>query len=68
MLMKMYQHNDIAKIEKKLNEDLEIGDWFVDNKSSIFGITKLSQFFLKVSEGLKIFVILNIGYTKHKIN
>ena len=40
MLMKMYQHNDIAKIEKKLNEDLEIGDWFVDNKSSIFGITK----------------------------
>ena len=68
MLMKMYQHNDIAKIEKKLNEDLEIGDWFVDNKSSIFGITKLNQFFLKVSEGLKIFVILNIGYTKHKIN
>ena len=68
MLMKMYQHNDIAKIEKKLNEDLEIGDWFVDNKSSIFGITKLNPFFLKVSEGLKIFVILNIGYTKHKIN
>ena len=68
MLMKMYQHNDIAKIEKKLNEDLEICDWFVDNKSSIFGITKLNQFFLKVSEGLKIFVILNIGYTKYKIN
>ena len=68
MLMKMYQHNDIAKIEKILNEDLEICDWFVDNKSSIFGITKLNQFFLKVSEGLKIFVILNIGYTKYKIN
>ena len=68
MLMKMYQHNDIAKIEKILNEDLEICDWFVDNKSSIFGITKLNQFFLKVSEGLKIFVILNIGFTKHKIN
>ena len=68
MLMKMYQHNDIAKIEKKLNEDLEICDWFVDNKSSILGITKLNNFFLKVSEGLKIFVILNIGYTKYKIN
>ena len=68
MLMKMYQHNDIAKIEKILNEDLEICDWFVDNKSSILGITKLNKFFLKVSEGLKIFVILNIGYTKYKIN
>ena len=68
MLMKMYQHNDIAKIEKILNEDLEICDWFVDNKSSILGITKLNNFFLKVSEGLKIFVILNIGYTKYKIN
>ena len=68
MLMKMYQHNDIAKIEKILNEDLEICDWFVDNKSSILGITKLNKFFLEVSEGLKIFVILNIGYTKYKIN
>ena len=68
MLMKMYQHNDIAKIEKILNEDLEICDWFVDNKSGILGITKLNNFFLKVSEGLKIFVILNIGYTKYKIN
>ena len=68
MLMKMYQQNDIAKIEKILNEDLEICDWFVDNKSSILGITKLNNFFLKVSEGLKIFVILNIGYTKYKIN
>ena len=68
MLMKMYQHNDIAKIEKILNEDLEICDWFVDNKSSILGITKLNNFFLKVSEGLKIFVILNIGYTKYKIH
>ena len=68
MLMKMYQQNDIAKIEKILNEDLEICDWFVDNKSSILGITKLNKFFLKVSEGLKIFVILNIGYTKYKIN
>ena len=68
MLMKMYQHNDIAKIEKILNEDLEICDWFVDNKSSILGITKLNNLFLKVSEGLKIFVILNIGYTKYKIN
>ena len=68
MLMKMYQHNDIAKIEKILNEDLEICDWFVDNKSSILGITKLNKFFLKVSEGLKIFVILNIRYTKYKIN
>ena len=68
MLMKMYQHNDVAKIEKILNEDLEICDWFVDNKSSILGITKLNNFFLKVSEGLKIFVILNIGYTKYKIN
>ena len=68
MLMKMYQHNDIAKIEKILNEDLEICDWFVDNKSSILGITKLNNFFLKVSEGLKIFVILNVGYTKYKIN
>ena len=68
MLMKMYQHNDIAKIEKILNEDLEICDWFVDNKSSILGITKLNKFFLKVSDGLKIFVILNIGYTKYKIN
>ena len=68
MLMKMYQHNDIAKIEKILNEDLEICDWFVDNKSSILGITRLNNFFLKVSEGLKIFVILNIGYTKYKIN
>ena len=32
----IYQHKDIAKIEKILNEDFEnICDWFVDNKSSI---------------------------------
>ena len=32
----MYQHKDIAMIEKILNEDFEnICDWFVDNKLSI---------------------------------
>ena len=32
----MYQHKDIAKIEKILNEDFEnICDWFVDEKLSI---------------------------------
>ena len=33
----MYQHKDIAIIEKILNEDFEnICDWFVDNKLSIY--------------------------------
>ena len=38
----MYQHKDIAIIEKILNEDFEnICDWFVDNKLSIhFGDDK----------------------------
>ena len=32
----MYQHKDIGKIEKILNEAFEnILDWFVDNKLSI---------------------------------
>ena len=38
----MYQHKNIAIIEKVLNEDFEnICDWFVDNKLSIhFGDDK----------------------------
>ena len=41
----MYQHKNIAKIEKILNEDFEnICDWFVDNKLSIrFGDDKTKQ-------------------------
>ena len=42
----MYQHKNIAKIEKILNEDFEnIWDWFVDNKLSIhYDKTKSNQF------------------------
>ena len=38
----IYQHKDIPKIEKILNEDFEnICDWFVDNKICIqFGDDK----------------------------
>ena len=38
----MFQHKEFKKIEKVLNNDFEnIGDWFVDNKSSIhFGEDK----------------------------
>ena len=32
----LYQHKDVVKIEKQLNEDFEnLCDWFVDNKLSI---------------------------------
>ena len=54
----IYQHKDIAKIVKILNEDFEnICDWFVDKKLSIcFGDDKTKSIFLQVSKGLKIFV------------
>ena len=44
----MYQHNDIAIIEKTLNENLEnICDWFVDIKLSIhFGDDKIKSILL----------------------
>ena len=46
----MYQHKDIPKIEKILNEDFEnICDWFVDNKvcKYVLVMIKLNQLFSK---------------------
>ena len=33
----MFQHNEVEEIEKVLNNDFKnIGDWFADNKLSIY--------------------------------
>ena len=54
----MYQHNDIAEIEKMLNNDFENNcDWFIDNKVSIhFGDDKIKSILFVSKQGLKMFV------------
>ena len=65
----MYQHKDIATIEKILTEDFEnIYDWFVDYKLSIYFRDDKTKSILFVSKrGLKIFVkIYKIQRNKYK--
>ena len=54
----MYQHDDIAEIEKMLNKDFENNcDWFIDNKVSIhFGDDKIKSILFVSKQGLKMFV------------
>ena len=51
----MYQHKDMTKIEKILNEDFKnICDWFVDNKLSIhFGDNKTKSILFLSKRGAK---------------
>ena len=60
----MYQHKDIAIIEKILNEDFEnICDWFVDNKLSIhFGDDKTKSILFASKRRAKNMRKLNIRY------
>ena len=60
----MYQHKDIAKIEKILNEDFEnVCDWFVDNKLSIhFGDGKTKSIIFGSKRRAKNICKLNIRY------
>ena len=62
----MYQHKDIAIIEKILNEDFEnICDWFVDNKLSIhFGDDKTKSILFASKRRAKNIRKLNIRYKK----
>ena len=49
-----YRHRDIAKIEKRLNEDFEtICYWFVDNKLSIHFWNAKTKSILFASKGYK---------------
>ena len=53
----MYQHKDIAIIEKILNEDFEDScDWFIDYKLSVHFRDDKTKFFSQVNEGLRICV------------
>ena len=66
----MYQHKDIAKIEKILNEDLEnICDWFVDKKLRIhFGDDKTKSIIFASKRRVKNIRKLNIRYKETNIN
>ena len=65
----MYQHKDIAIIEKILNEDFEnICDWFVDNKLSIhFGDDKTKSILFASKRRAKNICKLNIRYKEINI-
>ena len=65
----MYQHKDIAIIEKILNEDFEnICDWFVDNKLSInFGDDKTKSILFASTRRAKYIRKLNIRYKEINI-
>ena len=65
----MYQHKDIAIIEKILNEDFEnICDWFVDNKLSIhFGDDKTKSVLFTTKRKAKNIRKLNIRYKEINI-
>ena len=47
----LYQHKDVVKIEKRLNEDFEnLCGWLIDNKLSIyFGEDKTKSILLQVN-------------------
>ena len=65
----MYQHKDIAIIEKILNEDFEnICDWFFDNKlSTHFGDDKTKSILFASKQRAKNFRKLNIRYKEINI-
>ena len=60
----VYQHKDIAIIEKRLNEDVQnICDWFVDIKLSIyFGDDKTKSILFAIKRRAKNIRKLNIRY------
>ena len=62
----MYQHKDIAKIEKILTEDFEnTCDWFVDTKLRIhFGDDKTKSIVFASKQRAKYICKLNIRYNE----